>query len=240
MKKHLLLSIGLLTSFFASAQFIELSGETNTVLGTSSNTTEVMSAHWDVINISGVGRDVRCSREILSTVAGAEHQFCWGEICGPWGTTGELSTEIVTIADGDTSSSFYCKYRHLGNPGQSTVRFCWYDPNDGSYQLCYDVNFCVDQACIITVEETTSAALWSISPNPLSDLSALRFSFPTNPTDAHFVMYDQFGRLLEDRTLTNKEGIIMLDGARFENGIYFCQLIDSGVSSQVQRLVVSK
>ncbi len=53
-------------------------------------------------------------------------------------------------------------------------------------------------------------------------------------------MYDQFGRLLEDRTLTNKEGIIMLDGARFENGIYFCQLIDSGVSSQVQRLVVSK
>lgn len=240
MKKHVLLSFCLFASLFTSAQFIELSGETNIVLGTSTNTSEVMSAHWDVINISGVGRDIRCSREILTNVTGAEHQFCWGEICGPWGTDGELSTEIVTLADGDTSSSFYCKYRHLGNPGQSTVRFCWYDSNDGSYQLCYDVNFCVDQACIITVEETKTAALWSIAPNPMTALSALRFSFPTHPADAHFIIYDQFGRLMENKLLTAKEGFIMLDSERFENGVYFCQLVESGVVSQVQRFVVSK
>jgi hypothetical protein len=240
MKKHLFLFIGLLSSIFATAQFVELSDETNTVLGTSSNTTEVLSAHWDVINISGTGRDIRCTREILSTVAGADHQFCWGEICGPWGTDYELSTEIVTLADGDTSSSFYCKYRHNGNPGQSIVRYCWYDPNDGSYQLCYDVNFCVDQACIIAVDEIHAAALWSIAPNPLTDLSALRFSFPTNPTNGQFIIYDQFGRMVENKTLTAKEGVIMLDGERFENGIYFCQLIEAGVSSNVQRLVVSK
>jgi hypothetical protein len=46
--------------------------------------------------------------------------------------------------------------------------------------------------------------------------------------------------MVENKTLTAKEGVIMLDGERFENGVYFCQLIEAGVSSNVQRLVVSK
>lgn len=223
-----------------NSQFIELHNEVNTVLGSSSNTTEIISAHWDVINISGSQRDIRCRREIIQNVTGAEHQFCWGEICGPWATNNELSTEIVNLADGDTSFSFYCKYRHNGNPGQSIVRFCWFDAADPSSQLCYDVNFCVDQACIIGVEEIENHARIAILGNPVQAMSAISYSFATPPSQAELAIFNATGALVESRSITTAHGIALIDANQFPNGIYLCKLNENGRTVGIQRMVVSK
>ncbi len=222
------------------SQFIEFHNEVNTVLGTSSNTTEIISAHWDVINISGSSRDIRCRREIIQNVTGAEHQFCWGEICGPWATNNELSTEIVSVADGDTSFSFYCKYRHNGNAGQSIARFCWFDAADPSNQLCYDVNFCVDQACIIGVEEFENKAQLEILGNPANSLSGISYQFVTQPTKAELLIYSATGTLVANHNLTSARGIVLVNAAEMANGIYTCKLNENGRTVGIQRMVVSK
>ncbi len=228
------------TATIVQAQFIEFNNEVNTVLGTSSNTTEVISAHWDVINIAGQERDIRCRREIIQTVAGADHQFCWGEICGPWSTGNELSTEIVNLADGDTSFSFYCKYRHNGNPGQSIARFCWFDAAAPANQLCYEVNFCVDQACIIGVEEFENLATLQILGNPVSNLSGISYQFATQPSNADLAIYNSTGQLVETRAISSAQGIAIIDANAFSNGVYTCKLNENGRTVGIQRMVVSK
>ena len=228
------------TATIVQAQFIEFNNEVNTVLGTSSNTTEVISAHWDVINIAGEERDIRCRREIIQTVAGADHQFCWGEICGPWSTGNELSTEIVNLADGDTSFSFYCKYRHNGNPGQSIARFCWFDAAAPANQLCYEVNFCVDQACIIGVEEFENLATLQILGNPVSNLSGISYQFATQPSNADLAIYNSTGQLVETRAISSAQGIAIIDANAFSNGVYTCKLNENGRTVGIQRMVVSK
>ncbi len=226
--------------FIGNAQFIEFNNEVNTVLGTSSNITEVISAHWDVINISGTERDVRCRREILQTVSGADHQFCWGEICGPWASGNELSTEIVNLADGDTSFSFYCKYRHNGNSGQSIARFCWFDAAEPSTQLCYEVNFCVDQACIIGVEEFQNQASLEILGNPVTNLSGISYQFTTQPTRAEIQIYNATGQMVENRIINSAQGVALIDANQFTNGVYTCKLNENGRTVGIQRMVVSK
>jgi hypothetical protein len=239
--KTFLLSFSLLiVSFVGQSQFIELHNEVNTVMGTSANTTEIISAHWDVINASGSQRDIRCRREVIQNVAGAEHQFCWGEICGPWATSNELSTEIVTVADGDTSFSFYCKYRHNGNPGQSIARFCWFDAAAPATQLCYEVNFCVDAACIIGVNEIENQASLQILGNPVSELSGISFRFATQPSQAELVIYSATGTLVEKQPIRSAQGIVMIDANQFSNGVYTCMLNENGRTVGIQRLVVSK
>lgn len=240
MKKSLLILVALAFALAGHSQFIELNGEVNTVLGTSTNTTEVISAHWDVINISGSQRDIRCRREIIQNVAGAEHQFCWGEICGPWATNNEISTETVTLADGDSSFSFYCKYRHNGNAGQSIARFCWFDAAAPATSLCYEVNFCVDAACIIGVNELENQASLQILGNPVSALSGISFRFATQPSQAELHIYSATGTLVEKQPIRSAQGIVMIDANQFSNGIYTCMLNENGRTVGIQRMVVSK
>jgi len=240
MKNSLLIISFIFFSITGFSQFIEFNNEVNTVLGTSTNTGEIISAHWDVINISGSERDIRCRREIIQNVAGAEHQFCWGEICGPWATNNELSTEIVTIADSDTSFSFYCKYRHNGNPGQSIARFCWFDAAEPSTVLCYEVNFCVDQACIIGVEEVENQAQLEILGNPASSLSGISYRFATHPSQAELLIYSATGMLVANHNLASAQGVVLIDAEQMANGIYTCKLNENGRTVGIQRLVVSK
>jgi hypothetical protein len=240
MRKNLLTLILAATASFVNAQFIELNNEVNMVLGNSANTTEIISAHWDVINVAGNQRDIRCRREIIQTVSGAEHQFCWGEICGPWASGNELSTEIVTLADGDTSFSFYCKYRHNGNPGQSIARFCWFDAAEPSTVLCYDVNFCVDQACIIGVEEYENQAQLQILGNPANNLSGISYRFATHPAQAELLIYSATGMLVANHNLASAQGMVLIDAEQMANGIYTCKLNENGRTVGIQRLVVSK
>lgn len=240
MKKLLLLFVACGLFIRTEAQFIELHNEVNTVLGTSANTSEIISAHWDVINISGGTRDIRCRREIIQNVSGAEHQFCWGEICGPWAAGNELSTEIVNLADGDTSFSFYCKYRHYGNPGQSIARFCWFDAADPANQLCYEVNFCVDQACIIGVEEFENQARLEILGNPVRDFSGISYRFPVQPTHAELQIFSASGTLVESVNITTAQGIVFIDASRYANGIYTIKLNENNHTVGIQRMVVSK
>lgn len=224
----------------SQAQFVDLYGEINTALGSTSVLNEEISVSWDVINISGSSREISCRREMIQEVAGSTGRFCWGEVCSPPTSGNYVLTGTVIMNDGDTSNTFRGYYRHNGNPGQSIARFCWFDAAAPVNSVCYDVNFCVDQACIVGVEELENKAQLAILGNPASSLSGISYSFATHPSQAELLIYSATGMLVANHNLASAQGVVLIDANQMANGIYTCKLNENGRTVGIQRMVVSK
>jgi hypothetical protein len=230
-----------LLSLSTQAQTFDFNGETNTVLGSISNPDESeISVSWDVINISGSNRDVSCRREMIQEVAGSRGRFCWGPSCSPVNSGNFVLSQIVSMNDGDTSTTFRGYYRHMGFPGQSIARFCWFDVAEPSAELCYEVNFCIDQACVLGVKEFENQAKLQILGNPVTSLSGISFQFATQPTNAEIAIYNSTGQLVENRSINSAQGVVIIDAQLFANGVYTCKLNENGRTVGIQRMVVSK
>ncbi len=229
-------------SITGRAQYVELHDEVSSMMGDITNTSEVLSAHWDVINISGSTKNVRCRREIIQTVQGAQHQYCWGELCGPWtaNTATNTSSEIVTIANGDTTNTFFCKYKHLGNAGASIVRFCWFDNNNAALELCHEITFSAETPSQVGGLDNDATAAFEIIGNPGNSISALTYQFQNQPTHASVQVFNATGVLVEERPINSIQGFVMMDAENFANGVYLCRLINCGRVVGTQRMVVSK
>jgi hypothetical protein len=242
MKKVYSILLILFCSITSRAQYVELHDEVSSMVGDITNTTEVLSAHWDVINISGSTKNVRCRREIVQTVPGAQHQYCWGEICGPWttNTANNTSSEIVTIANGDTTNTFFCKYKHLGNAGESIVRFCWFDQNNASLELCHEITFSAEAPSQVGGITNAAAAVFEIIGNPVNSISALKYEFRNQPSRASVQIFSATGVLVEERPINSIQGFVMMDAENFANGVYLCRLVNEGRIVGTQRMVVSK
>ena len=242
MKKVYSILLILFFSIIGRAQYVELHDEVSSMVGDITNTTEVLSAHWDVINISGSTKNVRCRREIVQTVPGAQHQYCWGELCGPWtaNTATNTSTEIVTLTNGDTTNTFFCKYKHLGNAGASIVRFCWFDNNNAALELCHEITFSAETPSQVGGIANAAAAAFEIIGNPVNSISALKYQFQNQPSQASVQIFSATGILVEERPINSIQGFVMMDAENFANGVYLCRLINGGRVVGTQRMVVSK
>jgi hypothetical protein len=242
MKKiYIVLSL-LLFSFISQAQFVDLHNEVNSMVGDLTNTTEELSAHWDIINITGSTKNIRCRREIVQTVPSAQHQYCWGELCGPWtsSTNVNTSSQIVTLGSGDTTTTFFCKYKHFGNAGESIVRFCWYDNNNNALELCHEITFCAGASCPVGIIENEAAASFEIIGNPVNSISALKYQFQNQPSQASVQIFSATGVLVEERPINSIQGFVVMDAENFANGVYLCRLVNGGRVAGTQRMVVSK
>ena len=242
MKKVYSILFLLFCSIIVRSQFVELHESVSAVVGDITNTTEILEAHWDVINISGSSKNIRCRREIIQTAPNAQHQYCWGFLCGPWtaNTATNISSEIVTLANGDSTDTFFCKYKHLGNAGESIVRFCWYDNNNNALELCHEITFCAGASCPVGVVENEAAASFEIIGNPVNSISALKYEFQNQPSQASVQIFSATGVLVEMRPINSLQGFVVMDAERFANGVYLCRLVNGGRVVGTQRMVVSK
>jgi hypothetical protein len=102
------------------------------------------------------------------------------------------------------------------------------------------VNFCVDAACVLEVENPTASATFEILGNPVSSLSALSYRFANRPTRAELFIYNSTGMLVNSQSIVNAQGLILLDGNNYSNGVYLCKLTENGRTVGIQRMVVSK
>jgi hypothetical protein len=242
MKKVYSVLFLLFCSIIGRSQFVELHESVSTVVGDITNTSEVLEAHWDVINISGSTKNIRCRREIIQSVPNAQYQYCWGILCGPLSTNIEpnTSTQIVTLANGDTTNSFFCKYKHLGNAGESIVRFCWFDNSNAALELCHEITFCAGASCPVGVYENEATASFEIIGNPVNSISALKYEFRNQPSRASVQIFSATGVLVEERPINSVQGFVMMDAENFANGVYLCRLVNGGRVVGTQRMVVSK
>jgi hypothetical protein len=241
MKKNLFLA--LFSSFvtMASAQIVEFVNPESVFYGDIANTGEELHPGWDVVNISGADIYVGAKMEIEQQVTGATYQFCWGELCSPWITENYLSTEEILIPNGQSSNTFFAKYRHNGNAGQSVVKYCWFDANQFFTDVCYEVNYCVSAACILGLNEaTTGGRIETITPNPIQSTGVINYSFTNNPTSGKMVICNSLGAVVKEIELASKNGTVIIGGSEFSDGLYFVSIEEQGQVYQTQRLMIQK
>ncbi len=239
--KRILLTLSCLFSLsFLQAQLVEIVNSTNVVTGTLADI-ELSIIDWEIINASSESVAFGCKKIGISEVSGSANQFCWGVLCSAFGQGNLTSAQVVTLAPGAFTTTFYAHYRHNGNPGQSTIRYCWFDTNNTSNEFCTDVNFCVESECIVGVRENTAVGeISGISPNPMSGSGNISYSFLSPPSSGKLSIFNMMGELVKQVSLTKKNGTVMINAADFASGIYFCNIENEGKIFETKRLVISK
>jgi hypothetical protein len=241
-KSYFFLAFLCLATLGTFAQSIEMIEPTSCVLGNISNTDDFeIDAHWDVINTSSESKVIRVRREIVSEIGGSRNKFCWGPLCYNWDTDESPTAEnlLVTIPAGATNSTFSCYYQHQNYPGQTTVRYCFFDHNYPSDETCWNVNFAVDVDCVVGIQEYENAGVLELNgPNPVSNTTS--FVFSQNGENARFEMINLLGEVVKTAPVSNNQGMVMIDAQDFENGTYVCNLIVDGAVSSSIRIVIAK
>jgi len=145
----------------------------------------------------------------------------------------------VTLEPGQTSNSFYAKYRHYGNAGDGVYSYCFFNDADPTQEFCYEVSYLV--AATVNVNESVKlqGEITSVTPNPVVNKGTIAYQFTGNPSDASLTMYNMLGAVVKKVKLINKQGLVIIDANEYENGIYFCAIQNEGKVFQTSRIVIS-
>jgi hypothetical protein len=247
MKKNLLFIAALFLGAGLFAQNLEIIEPTNLVTGDPTVTEDnTIAVYWDVQNNGDAPVQVRCRREILVLQDGARERFCWGPLCYDWGTEMSLANgaSLVNIPAGEFNSTFVGDYQHQGNPGTSLIRYCFFNNQDPSEEVCFDVTYCVDenmQNCAVSVEQISNESTsFQISPNPVANTARIDFNLPNWTPNSKVVVYNMVGEVMTEVALTRSQGAAQIDASELANGVYFYALVVNDQVLSTKKLVVSK
>lgn len=247
MKKNILFIAALLLSVSLFAQDLEIIDPTSLVTGNPTLSEDnTIAVYWDVQNNGEAPVGVRCRREVLVLVDGARERFCWGPLCYDWGTEMSLANgaSLVNIPAGEFNSTFVGDYQHQGNPGTSLIRYCFFNNQDPTQEVCFDVTYCVDenaQNCAVSVEQISNESTsFQISPNPVAHAARVDFNLPNWSANSKVVVYNMVGEVMTEVALTKSQGAAQIDASELANGVYFYALVVNDQVLSTKKLVVSK
>lgn len=255
MKQSILLVLAIFAFSAAQAQ-LALDQVVNEVVGSTSVAEDnELTAEWLVINTSDATVRLRARREIISTVSpmnipyqigaeGARERFCWGELCFDYGTgiTPDIESLLVTIEPGESDNTFKGLYEHMGVEGVSRFRYCFFDVDDESIEICREVAYCVDAAeCVVGVAERAEPSLGNMGPNPVLGQAAFNFDFGASAgtVQRSVVIYNMVGSIVKEITVNGSVGTIFINGQEFEAGIYFYAMLENGTPVATRKFVVA-
>ena len=236
MKKNLLF-FGFALSFLGmSAQSIELVNPVLQVNATAATLTGAgeMVAEWPVTNISDVQISVKCSRSIISEVAGSSNYFCWG-VC--YGETTNVSLLAQIILASDTNHTFYAHYKPLGNSGETLITYCFFNTANPADQACQTVSFCYESTCPLAIDETENSKLELIGSNPLKGLSFINYKLPTGETEGQLIITNLQGELVKKSVVKGNSGSILMNAQDYAAGVYHFTLIASKTKDTLRVVV---
>lgn len=236
MKKNILF-FGFALSFIGvSAQSIELVNPVVQVNATAATLTGAgeMVAEWPVTNISDASVSVRCSRSVISEIAGSSNYFCWG-VC--YGETTNVSLLAQTILASDTNYTFYAHYKPQGNAGETLINYCFFNVANPTDQACQIVSFCYESSCPVNVEEVEHPKLELVGSNPLKGLSFLNYKLPSGETEGQLVITNLQGKLVKKAIVKGNSGSVLMNSEDFASGVYQFTLVTSKGQETVRFVV---
>jgi hypothetical protein len=196
-------------------------------------------AEWHVQNTSQTDMNVRASRNVIQAVEGSINYFCWG-VC--FSETVNVSPASVAQAmpAGSVNTSFFAHYKPQNNPGETIIEYCFFNSANASDQTCHTVQYCVDVACLVNVDENTpELELSELSPNPLKGLGSLQYNFRNQPSQAKLVIYNMVGQVVQETNIAGKNGFILLNGEDFDAGMYLYSIVADGKVMTTKRMMVN-
>lgn len=208
---------------------------------------------WDVINATDQTVRLRGARQIISVVSpfnlpyvlgnpGARDRFCWGEICFDYGTgqTPANNALLVTLEPGESTSTFKGLYEHMGVAGVSHFRYCFFDVDDTSIEVCHEALYCIDADCAVNVREIKEPVLTNMGPNPVQGRASFSYDFSTLTGERSVVIYNMVGSIVRSIPIQSTQGSVFISADEFDAGIYFYALMHNGVPVTTKKFVVSK
>ncbi|MFN6378371.1 MAG: T9SS type A sorting domain-containing protein [Flavobacteriales bacterium] len=242
MKRQLLSILAIcISSATIQAQSLTLINPQSMVTGTIADlgASGELVAEWHVQNTSQSNMNVRARRNIISEVDGSLNYFCWG-VC--FSETVDVSPASVAQAmtAGSINTSFYAHYKPQNNPGETIIQYCFFNNSNPTDETCHTVQYCVDVACILNVDENApELELSELSPNPLKGLGSLQYNFKNQPNQAKIVIYNMVGQVVQETNINGKNGFILLNGEDFEAGMYLYSIIADGKVMATKRMMVN-
>jgi hypothetical protein len=239
MKKLLLIPALALFTIVTTAQSLALIEPMTQVNGTVAalGATGELVAEWGVQNISENFLEVRAKRAVQQNVQGAINYFCWG-VCFDENTNVSPVSVNQDMNAGDINNTFYAHYRPQNNAGEAIIQYCFFNAADPTDETCQTVTYCVD--CIQSVaEQSLDIEVGEIYPNPLKGLGSISYNLPSTPKNAKLFIYNMVGEVVKESTITSKNGVILINGADFESGIYLYSIQMDGKASAMKKLVVA-
>lgn len=241
MKKTVIALALCLTVQVATAQSLENLNPVSQVSGTLAElgNTGNLVAGWNVQNSSSSEISVRAYRNVLEAMQGSENYFCWG-VCFTSAVNISPLQAAILMGPGETNDSFYAHYKPNGNPGQAIIEYCFFNAADESDKVCHTVYYCVDVDCVVGVGESAlGKAELGVFPNPLTGMGKLAYRLPAGATKGIVSIFSITGQRITEISVESAEGVIILNAADFENGMYSAELRSDGIPVFSSRFVVS-
>ena len=182
--------------------------------------------HIDVTNNTEQTLEVIVTKIISAQYDDGSDVFCWGSNC----YTGNISTYPLSMAPGETSSSYSGTISNMPYEVTNTINYCFSAVSDTSIKTCMDVNY-TSLSAYIGVEETVTD--FGVYPNPANDVLNVNY---TSEKEATFIMYDMLGNEVYNDLITTSKTIQLYD---LEAGIYFYTFSVSGYKTEVQKLIIT-
>jgi hypothetical protein len=239
MKKFILIPTLALLTIGSMAQSLTLLEPVAQVNGTVAElgASGELIAEWSVQNTSANFLEVRAKRVVQQTVQGSINYFCWG-VCFDEATNVSPLSVSQDMNAGDINNTFYAHYRPQNNAGEAIIQYCFFDAANPADETCQTVSYCVD--CTQSVaEQSMEIEVGEIYPNPLKGLGSISYNLPSTPTNAKLVVYNMVVEVVKDTTISSKSGLLLINGADFESGIYLYSIQMDGKASAMKKLVVA-
>lgn len=214
---------------YLQGQSTDLSSGNGSVVKSVSTSNEV-TTHFEVKNISGSSKTWSMTRYRVDEVANWTDYMCWFECytatamsTNPWETPNE-----VTLADQEMSLLDTYATPDAGSPGTALYRYYVTDPVSGDFVDSVDVEI----SFALDVEDISSQVTLTIAPNPASDKIAVKANGTTN---AELTIVDVLGNVVYNETITQSKNI---DVSEFNNGIYFVRIREEGAKPISRKIIV--
>lgn len=190
-------------------------------------------ANVKIINTGSSSMDIKVSMDNLNADPNHITYFCWGIICYP--PTVTVSTDPVSMAPGDTATSFIGYLNPAGYAGVSQVTYNFFDVADESDSVSvtflYDITTGID-------ELSNKIDISQAYPNPANNITKISYDLKS-AQNGKLVFYNLLGSVVKEINLTDSKSTLILSTNGFESGIYYYSILSNGKSSPARKLIVA-
>jgi len=240
MKKLVLLTYLLsMVAFLGYSQNLSLIYEGNpvpndgAVVYTGEPTTPVIVAYMGVTNNYSDTLSVMCKKVEIYLVPGSQNTFCWDNCYPP---NIYISLGFLKIGPGETNTAFTGDYEPLTHPGQSIIRYVFFDMNNPNDSICFKALFNAYPLGIENQEDV--ATLSKVYPNPATTQASFNYSIESGAS-AVLLVRNVLGATVKEVFLTGS-GVARINTMELSEGIYFYSLMVNGQIKSTRKLVVSR
>lgn len=227
-----LLILSLLGSGRSDAQSLEIQDAPAQPITAQPSAVDVQSKMY-VKNTSSSAKQVRGFRRMIDEVQGSQNRFCWGPNC--WLPSDDTSGAAPSISgNGGVDSTFIGYYNANGNPGVTTIEYCFYVESDPSDSACTIVRY--DATSSVSIQERDlNNAEFSFSPNPARH--ELRVKLKASSKGVIRIR-SILGKTVLEKNVQENGRALELDVSQLDEGLHFLTFEAQDGSTLTKKLMI--